>query len=165
MNILDDLAAIAEQERLLRFQTFSAETAWQIGSALRSAALLRNAAMTFQVEIAGRLLFHTVTGEAPAAQADWIRRKRNSVLRFSRCTYALGLELAHSGKTLEARHEGLALIDYAMHGGGFPIVLAEAGCIGAIVASGLSQRIDHNLVVDALCTVLQCEAPRLNDEN
>ena len=165
MSHESDLTTIAEQERLLRFANWPHEMAWRIGSALRDAAIAKDAATTFEIQIAGRVLFQCITGEPPAAQVDWIRRKRNTVMRFGRSSYALGLELGLSGKTLEARHEGLTLKDYAMHGGGFPILLAGVGCVGSIIASGLPQREDHNLVVDAISGVMGCEVPRLAEEN
>ncbi len=161
MALDDDLNILAEQERLLRFVTFTADTAWAIGSALRADALRRNAAMSLEVQLAGRVLFHAVTGEAPPNQSDWIRRKRNTVLRWGRSSYAMGLELEKSGLTLEARH-GLTLADFALHGGGFPLLWAEAGCVGSIVCSGLAQREDHAMVVDAIASVLQVNVPRLS---
>ena len=164
MSHQSDLTTIAEQERLLRFASWTPEMAWQIGSALRDAAMARQAAMTFEIQIAGRVLFQCVTCEPPAAQADWIRRKRNTVMRFGRSSYALGLELGLSGKTMEARHEGLTLQDYAMHGGGFPIAMAGVGCVGSIIASGLPQRVDHNLVIDAISGVMKVEVPRFGAE-
>ena len=41
--------------------------------------------------------------------------------------------------------------DYAAHGGSFPINVAGAGIVGSVTISGLPQREDHNLVVEALC--------------
>lgn len=161
MSLEDDLSVITEQERLLRLTSFTTDMAWAIGSALRTDAVSRGAAMTFEVWLAGRPLFQCVTGEAAAfGQMDWIRRKRNTVLRFGRSSYAMGLELEQSGLTLEARH-GLPLTEYAMHGGGVPLVLAGAGCIGAVVGSGLPQRDDHAMVVAAIATVLDVAIPRL----
>ncbi len=160
MTIDDDLAVVAEQERLLRLATFTTEMAWDIGVALRSAAIARGAAMTFEVQLAGRVLFHSVTLEAAAGQADWIRRKRNTVLRFGRSSYSMGLELEKAGLTIEARH-GLTLVEYAMHGGGFPLTLAGAGCVGCVVCSGLPQREDHNMVVRAMAQILDVSVPAL----
>ncbi len=97
MTIDDDLVVIAEQERLLRLARFTTEMAWDIGVALRSAAIARGAAMTFEVQLAGRVLFHSVTLEAAAGQADWIRRKRNTVLRFGRSSYSHGSGVGESG--------------------------------------------------------------------
>ena len=88
-------------------------------------------------------------------------RKRNTAMRCGRTSYAMGLELEQSGLTIEARH-GLTLADFALHGGGFPIVWAGAGCVGSVVSSGLAQRVDHAMVVAALVSVLQIEVPHLS---
>ena len=40
--------------------------------------------------------------------------------------------------------------DYACHGGAFPLIIKDVGCVGAIVASGLKQDEDHALVVQAI---------------
>ena len=45
---------------------------------------------------------------------------------------------------------GLADRDVADHGGSFPIVVDGVGCVGAVTVSGLPQREDHELVVEAL---------------
>ncbi len=154
------LKLVAEQERTLQFQSFSADLAWEIGGLLRSDALFRNASMTFEIQIAGRTLFSCATDGAPAGQADWIRRKRNTVMRFGRSSFAIGLQLDLEGKSLEARH-GLSLADYAAHGGGFPITLKGTGCVGSIVSSGLTQRVDHEMVVAAIAAALQITPPGL----
>ncbi len=163
MTTGDDLKLIAEQENLLRFRTFTTEMAWELGRLLRTAAVAQGASMTFEVSLAGRTLFHAVTGErAAAGQAEWIRRKRNTVLRFGRSSFAMGLELEASGLSMEARHS-LPMADYAMHGGGLPLTMIGAGCIGAVVCSGLPQRDDHTMAVAALAEVLQVEVPVLKN--
>jgi len=161
MPILDeDLSLIAEQEQLLRFPSFSAETAWALGSALRAEALTRKTGMTFEIQLAGRTLFACSTDGAAPGQADWIRRKRNVVMRFGRSSYAVGLMLQKEGKTIEERH-GLTLADYAMHGGGVPIFLTGTGLVGSVVSSGLDQRTDHGLVMRAMADVLGVRLPTL----
>ena len=162
MSIATDLDTIATQERMLQFAAFSPDTAWDLGSRLRADAIARQAAMTFEIQIAGRTVFVSTTGSAAPGQADWIRRKRNVVMRFGRSSYAVGLQLSQDGKTIEERH-GLSLADYAMHGGGFPITLTGTGLIGSVIASGLAQRDDHAMVVDALAAVLnRSDIPRLD---
>jgi len=156
----DDLRLIAEQERLLHFASFSAETAWAVGCALRAEALARKAGMTFEIQVAGRTLFACSTEDAAPGQADWIRRKRNVVMRFGRSSYAVGLQLQLEGKTIEERH-GLTLTDFAMHGGGVPILLAGTGLVGSVVSSGLDQRTDHGLVVSVMAGVLGVSLPAL----
>jgi uncharacterized protein (UPF0303 family) len=159
-SIEEDLHTVADQERLLQFDTFSADTAWAIGTALRADAIARQAAMTFEIQIAGRALFACSTFNASASQADWIRRKRNTVMRFGKSSYAVGLQLKLEGKDFSARHE-ISLADYAAHGGGFPIVLNGTGLVGTVVSSGLDQRTDHAMVVQALASTLGVQVPAL----
>jgi len=81
------------------------------------------------------------------------------VLRYFRSSYASGLELKKAGKTVE--YNGLSSADYAAHGGSFPIHVHGTGCIGAVTVSGLPQREDHNLVVEALALTLGHEMHNL----
>lgn len=155
-----DLAIIAQQEALLHFTVFTPQTAWELGNRLREALIYRVAGGTVEIELAGHLLFACTTPGATPGQADWVRRKRNTVRRFARSSYAVGRQLELDGQTLEARH-GLSLADYAAHGGGFPLFLAGSGCVGTIIVSGLPQREDHNLVVAAIAEFLNIDVPKL----
>jgi uncharacterized protein (UPF0303 family) len=154
-----DLALLAQQESLLHFTTFTSDTAWELGSLLRAAALSHNAGCTVEIELANHILFTATTPGATPGQADWIRRKRNTVRRFARSSYAVGRQLAADNQTLEARH-GLTLADYAAHGGGFPLRIGDA-FVGTIILSGLAQRDDHNLVVTAIAEHLHITIPDL----
>ena len=49
------------------------------------------------------------------------------------------------------------VIIYAAIGGGFPIALKGTGVIGAVACSGLPHEQDHQLLVDALCAVLNVD--------
>ncbi len=160
MSLETDLAGIAVQEAALVWDGFGAEQAWAVGCRLREGAVQRGAAMTFEIQVAGRTLFLAATEGAPAGQLDWIRRKRNVVMRFGRSSYAVGLMLERDGKTIEERH-GLTLAEYAMHGGGVPVIVHGTGCVGSVIASGLHQREDHAMVVEAMAGVLGVEAERL----
>jgi uncharacterized protein (UPF0303 family) len=153
MGAEEDLKVITEQEKALHFPSFNAEVAWKLGCVMRSKLLARGAGGTVEIEMAGQVLFACATPGATPGQADWIRRKRNTVRRFGRSSYAVGRQLELDGQTLQARH-GLALADYAAHGGGFPLVIAGSGMVGTIVVSGLPQREDHELVVASVAEVL-----------
>jgi uncharacterized protein (UPF0303 family) len=164
MSAPEDLAAdietITRQEQLLRFASFDADNAWQLGSRMRDRLLALKAGGTVEIELAGQLLFACATPGATPGQADWIRRKRNTVRRFARSSYAVGRMLARDGETLESRH-GLLLSDYAAHGGGFPLWLDHTGPVGSIIVSGLPQRDDHKLVVSAIAEHLSITIPTL----
>ncbi|WP_341676183.1 heme-degrading domain-containing protein [Niveibacterium sp. SC-1] len=153
MDLERDLARIAEQERVLRFTRFDADTAWELGGRLRAAAEARKAAVTIEIRLAGELLFfHAMPGTSPA-NADWARRKRNVVELLHLSSYAVGLSNRRDGTTLEQKLS-LDPRDYATHGGSFPLWVESVGCIGAITVSGLPQREDHALIVQVLASWL-----------
>ena len=161
MSAIADLAILDQQEQMLRFAAFDAATAWKLGSLMREKLLARNAGGTIEIEIAGQLLFACTTPGATPGQADWVRRKRNTVRRFARSSYTVGRILERDGETLEQRH-GITLTDFAAHGGGFPIFLSGTGAVGTAIVSGLPQREDHKLVVAALAETLGITVPELD---
>ena len=144
-----DLDRIDTQVRRLRFGAFDENDAWELGADLRRRALERDVAVTIEVRLAGSTVFlHAMPGTAPA-NADWARRKRNVVELLHRPSYAIGLEAKRDGRS-ELDQMGLADSEVASHGGAFPIVVDGVGCIGVVTVSGLPQRDDHELVVEAL---------------
>lgn len=108
-----------------------------------------DAAVTIEIRLGGETVFlHAMRGTSPA-NADWARRKRNVVELLHQPSYAVGLVAARDGESvLEVM--GLPDRDVASHGGSFPIVVDGVGCVGVVTVSGLPQRDDHELVVEAL---------------
>jgi uncharacterized protein (UPF0303 family) len=84
---------------------------------------------------------------------DWVRRKSNVVARFHSSSYAAGLKEKAKKQTL-LESQGLPVADYATHGGSFPLAVQGAGVVGSVTVSGLPQRADHELVVEALCGLI-----------
>ena len=149
MDIDRDLEKIALQEKRLRFKEFNADIAWALGSALKAAAEQLRATVIIDIQLKGFPLFsYAMPGSTPD-NWEWIRRKRNVVLRYHRSSYAIGLKHERAQTTLQST-VGLDLRDYSTHGGGFPILLEGTGCVGSITVSGLPQREDHGLVVSVL---------------
>jgi len=153
MSIEDDIAAIVVQESTLTLPGFTPDTAWQLGALLRDLAIARNVGLVIDVRRFGsphqQLFYCALAGTTPDS-ARWVQRKINVVARFHKSSYHVGRLLEASNLTFEARY-GLPDADYAAHGGGFPIHVAGAGIVGSVTVSGLPQRDDHNLVVEALC--------------
>ncbi|MFM2057625.1 MAG: hypothetical protein RLY71_2010 [Pseudomonadota bacterium] len=150
MNIpRQDIELLAEQERRLVLPAIDADLPWQLGQRLRELALARGAAVTIEIRINREtVFFHAMPGVTPA-NADWARRKRNTVELLQQSSYRVGLELKRDASSLEAKM-GLPTRDYASHGGSFPLQLVGIGTIGTVTVSGLPQREDHAMVVEAL---------------
>jgi uncharacterized protein (UPF0303 family) len=145
-----DLEIIAMQERELLLPQFDEDVAWEIGSRIRDLALSRNLQVVIEIRRPGQLLFYSALKGTAPDNAEWVRRKSNSVARFHRSSYAIGLGLRETKSTLSEKYE-LSMTDYAAHGGSFPLRVTTAGYVGSVTVSGLPQRADHQLVVEALC--------------
>jgi uncharacterized protein (UPF0303 family) len=153
MDPKKDLEIIALQERDLMLPRFDAGAAWQLGLQLRELALPRGLGVVIDVRRFGQPLFYSALEGTSPDNLEWVRRKSNVVARFHRSSYAVGLSLQVTNSTLTDKY-GLRETDYAAHGGSFPLTVAGAGVIGSVTVSGLPQRADHELVVEALCACL-----------
>ncbi len=142
----------AAQEARLRFPSFGLGTAWDLGTRIRELAASRDQAVLVEVRLGGRPVFLSAMPGTGTANADWARRKANTVELTDHSTYRLGQTVSEEG-TLHERM-GLSLRDYAVAGGGFPIFLSSGLRIGAVIVSGLPQREDHKLIVEVLCEML-----------
>jgi uncharacterized protein (UPF0303 family) len=154
--IPEDLATIARQEAELHLPQFDHDTAWRLGLSLRELAVTRGQSIVIDIRRFGQphqQLFYTALAGTTPDNPRWVQRKVNVVARFHRSSYAIGLTLEQNNRTFSERY-GLPDADYAPHGGCFPIHVDSAGIVGSITVSGLPQRADHNLVVEALCLEL-----------
>lgn len=155
--VLDrDIRRLAEQEARLRFERFDRDAAWALGSRIRALCLSREVSLAIEVRLTRQQVFWCAMPGTTGANEDWVRRKRNTVELFERSSYAVGLELERDGDTLEAKM-GLAAREFSSFGGGFPILVAGVGCVGSVTVSGIPQREDHAVVVEALASL--CDVP------
>ncbi|OOQ84307.1 DUF967 domain protein [Penicillium brasilianum] len=167
-----------------KFRTFTAETAWTLGTALRTRllslpasqrkpALISIALATATSPNPPHVLFQCATesGTIPDNE-NWVRRKRNTVLRFGMSSWAMrmkvlaGLSGSASASAVEeaflkkyalASSSGGAVADeYAIHGGGYPIrVRGVEGVVAVVVVSGLKQEDDHAVVAETIKQVIK----------
>jgi len=152
MGLNEDLERVALQERELHLSKLDAQVAWELGTRLRTMAQERGLAIVIDVRRFGQPLFYAALDGSTPDNPEWVRRKSNVVARFHRSSYGVGLTMKLKNDSLENR--GLPIADYASHGGSFPLHVEGAGIVGSATVSGLPQRADHELVVEALCTML-----------
>lgn len=156
----DDIETIKRQEATLVFERFDEAVAFEIGSAIRERALKQDMPIIVEIRTFDRPLFYAAMPGSNASNPDWARRKINVVKRYLRSTYRLVLEQQRPDRTFKVG-EGLDVSDYVLAGGGFPVTVKGAGVIGVIAVSGLPEREDHNVVVDALCVHLGVDRAEL----
>ncbi|WP_020654461.1 heme-degrading domain-containing protein [Massilia niastensis] len=148
-DTLIPLDTLLRQEQVLQFDSFSNDTALEIG--LKLIGMARASKKSVAVEIArnGTVLFAHGMNGTTRDHGDWIRRKSNLVNRTGHSSFYIHTQVRQNGgdhdaiPTLDAR-------DYAAHGGSFPIVVRGTGQVGTITVSGLPGVEDHAMVVAAL---------------
>ena len=135
MSIESDIARIKLQEERLRFTSFDEEQAWALGSAMRARAQSNKQPFVIDIRTGIRPLFYAALPGSTAENADWVRRKVNTLYRFEAATYRVALEYQRSGKAFD-QTRGITPIDFAPAGGGFPIRIGGV-VIGAVTVSGV----------------------------
>jgi uncharacterized protein (UPF0303 family) len=165
MGLAEDIERVALQESELRLPRLDAQIAWELGTRLRAMAIERSFAIVIDVRRFGQQLFYAALEGTTPDNPEWVRRKTNVVARYHRSSYGMGLQLKLKEQTLEER--GHTIADFAAHGGSFPLHVENAGIVGCVTVSGLAQRADHELVVEALCAMLglDYDALRLGPES
>jgi uncharacterized protein (UPF0303 family) len=153
MHLKDELARLIRQEEILQFPAFDEAHAWQLGSLLYDQASAHAWPLAIDIRRFDRPLFVAARPGVTSDNHAWIRRKANTVQRFLRSSYCLRYQLALDADDMTQRY-ALSPVDYTSAGGGFPITVRGAGVIGAVTVSGLPDRQDHQIVVEALCTLL-----------
>ena len=148
MAIADDIALVKQQEMDLVLSRFDEDIAYALGSAIRERAIRENLSLVVDLRSWDRQMFFSATAGTTPDNAEWVRRKINSVRRYQRASYRLVLE---RGEIVFPPQAGADPADFVIAGGGFPIRVTGAGIIGCLTISGLPGRDDHGVAVAALC--------------
>lgn len=150
MSLETDTAAVIAQEQALVLPDFDEARALSVGLRLKALAERDGLSLAIDRRHWNHQLFAFAMPGTSADNADWMRRKINVVQRLGRSSYRFHLQLAASGKTPDDRF--MPAFDFAAAGGSFPITIRGVGVVGAVSVSGAPMRLDHELVVEALCT-------------
>jgi uncharacterized protein (UPF0303 family) len=161
MDTAGDIQRIIEQEKALVFERFDEATAFTVGCSIRDKGLAAGLPIVVDIQTWDRPLFYAALPGSAGTNQNWARRKRNVVRLFLRSTYRMVLERQRPDRTF-APGDGYDPADYVLAGGGFPITVRGAGVIGAICVSGLPERDDHRVVVEALADHLGLDAAALS---
>lgn len=173
--------AAEESSAAVIFPSFTSTTAWSLGLALRDRILSlpadqRKPAL-ISISLTGgsepHVIFQCATEPGTVADNEvWVRRKRNTVLRWGVSSWLMRNKmLASTGLSASEVEEafvkkfalksssGGAADDFAIHGGAFPVrVRSVDGVVGVIVVSGLKQEHDHQVVLEVVRDYIQNNA-------
>ena len=145
----DILKELLAQEEELQLHHFNNATAWELGNLIKVAAEKLSVAVSIEVYAFEQVVFSYAMLGTTKDQQDWIRRKRQSVMRFGHSSYYEGQYSVAKNRDFEAIPH-LDPKEYCAHGGSFPLRIQNCGIIGAVTVSGLPQETDHQLAIDAM---------------
>ena len=145
-ELLDELES---QESRLVFDRFDEDTAWELGLALREAALAGALPVAISIRRNGQRLFHAALPGSSADNDGWLERKSAVVDRYGRSSLCVGELFRVNGGSFD-KDSRLDAATYAAHGGAFPVVVRGTGCVGTVAVSGLPEVEDHRFVVGVL---------------
>ena len=153
MATAEDIAKIIEQEQGLLFETFNEATAFSIGARIRERAVREKLGLVVDIRLWDRPLFYCAMPGTTGDNPEWVRRKINVVKRLQKSSYRVALEQAREDR-LFPPVRALDPADYVLAGGCFPIRMKGFGPVGCVTISGLHERDDHQVGVDAVCDEL-----------
>lgn len=143
------ISELEQQEQRLQFPGFDNDDAWSLGARLVELGHQRALPITIDIRRGGQQLFHAALPGTTPENDSWIERKVRVVDRFNASSFLVGRRLALKGEQLGREH-GVNPVDFATHGGAFPIRVTGVGVVGVVTVSGLAQQDDHCLVVEAI---------------
>lgn len=143
------LELLAEQDRDVRFRSFTHDDAIAVGEHIIALARERQQTISTAVWLGEQLAFQAALAGTSADNDGWMRRKAAVVRRFNKASLHITEEMTAYGIEDIARARMVDPMDYAFNGGGFPIRVGSAQ-VGVVVASGVNDYVEHDLVVESL---------------
>lgn len=153
-SLMELLEELKKQEEELIFNTFNSDEAWKLGNLLVQLAR-QKASKPVAIGITMNqhtLFYYAFDGTTPDNDV-WIRRKENSVYRFYKSTYHLGVYVKLRQDTIFNRY-AVSPQEFAQMAGGFPIRVKGMGVVGTVSISGMSDIEDHEMAVEGIRTYL-----------
>lgn len=136
-------------QKQLVLESFSNNKAMEIGLQILALAKRKNLVIGVEVCRLNHTVFLYLDDGLSADKCNWLRRKANVVKHFEESSLAVKEKLQDKGMSLQGTF-GLDESNFIAFGGSIPIMVKNAGIVGAVTVTGLSDVDDHNLIVEAL---------------
>lgn len=135
--------------RKIEIDKFSNAIALDMGLKIIELANARHQKVAVQIDRLNHTVFLYVGDGLPADKHNWLRRKTNIAKHFEESSLGIKHDLIGGNMSLDKTFM-LNEKDYLAKGGEIPIFVKNAGMVGVVTVSGLSDEDDHQIIVDAL---------------
>jgi uncharacterized protein (UPF0303 family) len=140
---------VEDEVKTLQFSRFGQADALALGLLLVDLGRERNLPIAIDIRRSKHVLFHVSLPGATPDNEIWIEKKSRTAARYAEPSLLVGLRGRLGGGRLED-NGWFDQTRYAPHGGAFPIYVTGTGPVATVTVSGLPQKADHDLVVEAL---------------
>ncbi len=140
---------LLEHEATSVFEELNREIALEVGNRAAALGIARNYPITISIELDGEEVFRQALPGASDEHAGWIARKSNVVNLTQHSTMYERVKAEEDGIDWHQKH-GVVDETHAIHGGGFPLRIANGQFRGVLLISGLPQVEDHLFAVEVL---------------
>ena len=140
---------LLEHEAKSAFEYLDNTVAQTIGEKALGIALDRNFPITISIQLDGEEVFRRALPGASDEHASWIARKLNVVNKTHHSTMYERVKAEEDGVDWYQEHN-VDEKDYAIHGGGFPLLTTAGEFRGVLLISGLPQVEDHLFAYELL---------------
>jgi uncharacterized protein (UPF0303 family) len=144
---------LLEEEKLFWLKSLDIFNALSIGEIAKSIGLSRNLPIAIEVRIGDWTVYHASLPGSSPENDSWIARKARVVNLKNHSTLyerVKAEELSIDWFT----ENNLSEKEYAIHGGGLPLISKEQGFVGSLIISGLPQIDDHLFGIEVLTEYL-----------
>lgn len=140
---------ILKLEEELTFKSFNSKDALRLGQMVMEMAEEMNETVAMEIYYNSRPVFLYIPDGLSPDKADWLRRKRNSVIYFGHSTGYVNLKCKGDDQNLLLKY-ARELKDYTCTLGSLPIIIEGLGVVGAATVTGLKPEEDQNLIAKCL---------------
>ena len=144
---------LLEEEKLFWLRSLDIFNALSIGEIAKSIGFSRNLPIAIEVRIGDWTVYHVSLPGSSPENDSWIARKARVVNLKNHSTLyerVRAEELSIDWFT----ENNLSEKEYAIHGGGLPLISKEQGFVGSLIISGLPQIDDHLFGIEVLTEYL-----------
>jgi len=144
---------LLEEEKLFWLKSLDIFSALSIGDIAKSIGFSRNLPIAIEVSIGDWTVYHASLPGSSPENDSWIARKARVVNLKNHSTLyerVKAEELSIDWFT----ENNLSEKEYAIHGGGLPLISKEQGFVGSLIISGLPQIDDHLFGIEVLTEYL-----------
>ncbi len=141
------------QELSLFLPEFNVNEGLLLGKIATNSGILRSLPIAIEVRIKDWIVYHTSLPGSSKENQNWIDRKARVVNLKHHSTLYEKLNAEEQGIDWFKNNQ-LSETEYAIHGGGLPIITTRDGFQGSLIISGLEHIEDHKFGVEVLVEYL-----------